>query len=158
MRPREKKDGLNKCTKCRVQSAVVYFCALYFKPEKGYIMLIGFTHNTSKILPKIFCRRFRHCAIIQSSKCKVQSANMFAMYQFVRYKKIVAIPISMAGLKVLKKHGWVFIKINQKLNFELCNLNFVSCVGMVKRALGIRNPFIQTPDALYRYITKKPVK
>jgi hypothetical protein len=27
-------------------------------------MLIGFTHKTSKMLPRLFCRRFRHCAVL----------------------------------------------------------------------------------------------
>jgi hypothetical protein len=75
--------------------------------------------------------------------------------------------VSARDLKILEKNGWVFVKTNRKLNSdpglrrgdgtlqsELCTLNSVSCVAMARRALGIRNPFILTPDQLYRYLTK----
>lgn len=66
-------------------------------------MLIGFTHKTSKIFPKIFCRRFRHCAIIMwNAKCGMLD---YTMHQFVRPGKIELINLSARDLKILENHG-----------------------------------------------------
>jgi hypothetical protein len=71
--------------------------------------------------------------------------------------------ISSRDLKILEKNGWVFVETQYNANHLNSDpglrrgdgtLNSVSCVVMARRALGIRNPFIFTPDQLYRYLTK----
>lgn len=113
-------------------------------------MIIGFTRNTSKIISKLLCRNFRHCAVV-----KAQSTNSKKqLFIFMHKVKggIHILEVSKRDLKLLEKHGWVFIDIDS--NHNLLPAHFIGCVGFVKGALGIRNPFIWTPDQLYRYLTK----
>jgi hypothetical protein len=122
-------------------------------------MLIGFTDKTSKIIPRIFCRKFRHCAIILNNKEKRIMNKNYIMLQFIRPNKIELIRLSARDLKILESHGWVFLKEKGRrkkaegkstFSFFLFTSSF-TCVSFAKKILGIRNPFIQTPDQLYAY-------
>ena len=120
-------------------------------------MLIGFTHKTSKILPRLFCRRFRHCAVVIRNKEK-GIRNKYVMYQAGK-GPIELIHLNKRDLKILEQHGWIFVEIKRNLiPFSLFLFPYLTCVGFAKRALGIRNPFIWTPDQLYRKIGKRKQK
>src|SRR5574344_2029310 len=97
-------------------------------------MLVGFTNNTSKILPRIFCRRFRHCAVI------LEYNNCYLMLQFTSRNKIHFIPLKNRDIMILKRNGWVFtnVFISSTFNYKSC----FTCVSFVKQVLGIRAPFI----------------
>lgn len=113
-------------------------------------MIIGFTENTSKFISKLLCKRFRHCVVIFD-----MHDNGYILAQ-IATDGIKMIPIGIPELEKLKSSGWVFVnasieRANHKRRFSL---NILSCVGFAKRAMGIHHPFIWTPDALYRYLTK----
>lgn len=108
------------------------------------MIIIAFATNTSKILPRIFCRRFRHCAPI------IQSGDKLIMYQFVRRNHISKIQLSMRDIRILKSHGWKFVYLSQPAGAPISGA--YTCVNFTKRAIKLRAPFIQTPNALYKYL------
>lgn len=110
------------------------------------MIIIGFSKTTSLIMPHIFCRDFKHCAII------TQKNNKMFLYQFVRYKHIDIIEINDSGINKLAKFGWVFIYMPQNISPDFTAQNAKTCVDMVKRAIGLKRLFIQTPDSLYKYL------
>lgn len=117
----------------------------YFNNTNGINMIIiGFTGKTSKILPQIFCHKFRHVAVI------VPVENILIMYQFVHRKKIVKIQLKMRDLKILLKHGWTFIYLPGKIPHGFENIDVWTCVQLAKQAIGIHAAYIQTPYILYR--------
>lgn len=113
-------------------------------------MLIGFTSKTSKLLPKLLCRKFRHCAIIW-----MMDDGRWMMEQFVKRNHIEKIYLYERDLKILEQHGWLFISIMPAPSSIILHPSSFTCVSFAKRALGIRKPFIWTPDQLYRYL-KRP--
>ncbi len=113
------------------------------------MIIISFSRKTSKILPRILCRNFRHCAAIVPAAAP--DAQMI-MYQFVRRGNIAKIPLRARDLKILGLHGWKFIYIPGDARFENHYLHANTCVDLTKRIAGLRNTLIQTPDALYKYI------
>lgn len=115
-------------------------------------MIIVFSENTSKILPKIFCRKFRHCAVIfrqDNNKYLMLNPSLRTLDIFILSKR---------DLNILKKNGWILIEINDNLENQkhhLCSIKHsLSCVTTVKHIVGIRKPFILTPDQLYKQLTK----
>ena len=113
------------------------------------MMYIGFSNYSNKFYAKIFCKKYKHCAPIQVNK------NNATIYQFVRINKIVKINIKKNDLKLLKRHGWIFVKcpanIKEENNTPLC----LTCVQFTKRTCGIKNKKIQTPQKLLDYLNKK---
>ena len=102
-------------------------------------MLIGFTHKSSAVLPRFFCRIFRHCAVVDGDVL-IQVAS----------DGIRCFPVGSAEIRRLESAGWFFVKRDcQSAKF---NCQFLTCVGFAKRALGIRRPFIWTPDGLFRFL------
>lgn len=78
------------------------------------------------------------------------------MYQFVRFNKIVLIPIKKRDLRILQQHGWKFVKYACKFAPKRAiKSKPINCVQWTKHACGIKNMAIQTPDALLKYITHK---
>ena len=112
------------------------------------MIIIGFSNKTSKIIPRLVCRKFKHVAPIVPDK------NKLVMYQFVHRKKIEKIVLKYRDLEILKKYGWKFICIEPdvKNNFE--DMRAFSCVQFTKKAIGIKNPTIQTPWGLYKKINQ----
>ncbi|MBO4746352.1 MAG: hypothetical protein J5613_04785 [Alphaproteobacteria bacterium] len=109
------------------------------------MVIIAFAPKSSKILPNIFCKKFKHCAVI------VKNRNEFLMYQFISRNHIDIIKIKLRDIRILGQHGWRFVYIP-------CNIPCVfpiktwTCVNLAKYAIGLRAPFVQTPDALYKRI------
>ncbi len=113
------------------------------------MIIIGFCRKTSKILPRLFCRNFVHTAPIL-----VRKSGIMEMWQFVKFNKIVKIPLKSRDLNILSQYGWVFI-ILDSCNADCTNIRYViSCVQLAKNMLGLRNWRIQTPDALYKELSK----
>lgn len=117
----------------------------------GNIMIIiGFSCKTHMILARIFCVGFKHCAVIVPHK------NKFILHQFVRRGNVAHITITKRGISQLGQHGWCFVFLKSPSN--MCfNPNAWTCVNYVKYALGIKKFWIQTPDALFRYIKKSDI-
>lgn len=110
------------------------------------MMIIAFSNKTSKILPRIFCGKFKHVAPITVNDDKL------ILYQFVRYGNVVKIPLLARDIEILKAHGWRFIYLP---NAQVHNVNtnrVFSCVQLAKGMIGMRCPHIQTPNALYNMI------
>lgn len=110
------------------------------------MIIIAFSEKTSKILPRIVCRKFKHVAPII---CK---GEYLVMLQFVRPGVIEKIKLNNRDLSVLARFGWVFVYLPIELPNDFSTCNIWSCVGLAKRATAIHAPIIQTPDALYKMI------
>ena len=112
------------------------------------MLYIGFSNYSNKFYAKIFCKQYKHCAPILVNK------NNATIYQFVHINKMVKIVIQKSDLKILKQHGWTFIKypiqISEK-RIQFC----MTCVQFTKRVCGIKDITIQTPQSLLDYLNKK---
>lgn len=109
------------------------------------MLIIGFTSKTSKILPHVLCRKWRHCAPILTCP----NDGTMIMYQFVRRGKIAQIKLHLRDIKLLHAAGWrfIYLPITPQSNFTH---GAWTCVDMTKRAIGISAPFVKTPNALYK--------
>ena len=113
------------------------------------MIIIAFSSKTSKILPRIFCRRLRHCAPI------LRVGNKLVMYQFTSMHHISTIELHNRDIAILRAHGWRFIYVPTDVPHDFNPMSAYSCVDLSKRALGIQNLFIQTPYKLYAHIAPK---
>lgn len=116
--------------------------------KKGFFMIIiGFSCKTHLPIVRLVCRHFKHCAVI------VRYKNRFVLHQFAHCGNVAYISITAHGIERLRALGWVFICIKspQRICF---NKNAKTCVNYVKHAVGIKKFWIQTPDALFRYLKK----
>lgn len=113
------------------------------------MIIIAFSENTSKILPRILCRHYRHCAPI------VCNDKDLIMYQFIKRNRITKIHLHPRDIVILRQHGWAFIYISPVTNVNLDYVSAYSCVDLSKRALKLKSMFIQTPYALYKHLTHK---
>jgi hypothetical protein len=115
---------------------------------------IGFTKRTGKIMPRIFCRNFRHCAIV------IKRGKHYMLMHKVA-DGIQILKLSPRDLEILAHNGWEFVNVRCKmedgrltacihLTSYIVHLPF-TCVSFCKKMLGIKNPFIQTTDQLYKY-------
>ncbi|MBE6461240.1 MAG: hypothetical protein E7006_00130 [Alphaproteobacteria bacterium] len=127
--PQDKMDGLNNIIKG------------FYK-----MIIIAFSNKTSKILPRLLCRNFRHVAPINVTE------NNMIMYQFVRPKIIKKISLNMRDIHILGMYGWKFIYINGNIPHDFNPCNAKTCVQLTKRAIKLHNWRIQTPYALYNIL------
>ena len=109
------------------------------------MVIIAFAPKSSKILPNIFCKNFKHFAVIAKDK------NEFLLYQFVSRNHIDTVKIKSRDITVLGAHGWRFVYIPRNLPYVF-PIKTWTCVALAKYAIGINAPFVQTPDALYKRI------
>jgi len=134
-------------------------------------IIIAFTRNTNKKSAKIFCRNFRHCCVLFPFKSNNKNAVLHCEH---KKSQFILIQIGIDGvrivhigpreIKTMKQNGWVFVNVGANIICPKYNRGFaatgqiifaptiLTCVGFAKRCLGIRNPFIWTPDGLYRKI------
>ena len=109
------------------------------------MVIIAFAPKSSKVLPNLFCKRFKHCAVI------VKDKNRFLLYQFISRNHIDIIPIKSRDIRILSTYGWRFVYVP-------CNLPHVfpvkkwTCVNLSKYAIGLHAPLVLTPDGLYQKI------
>jgi hypothetical protein len=112
------------------------------------MLYIGFSNYSNKPHAKLLCKEYKHCAPI------VINGDTAVIYQFVRINKIVKITVQKKDLKMLRRHGWKFIKypIDTKC-IPYCI--YLTCVQFTKSVCGIKNIKIQTPLALFKYLNGK---
>lgn len=110
------------------------------------MVIIGFSDKTSKLIPRIICRHFKHCVII------TKRTKTMSLHQFVHRNHVVRIAISERGIAQLESHGWVFVFMHRTP--QKFNRHAWTCVNYVKQSVGIKKFWIQTPDALYKYLKK----
>lgn len=114
------------------------------------MIIVGFTYKTSKILPRIFCRRFRHCAPVV-----IEQHGKMVLHQFIRHNNIEQIPITMRDLRLLRAHGWTFVCIpNMSRHHRLTPYRARTCVELTCHIIGIHGLHPITPYGLYRKIKK----
>ncbi len=113
------------------------------------MIIVGFTHQTSKTLPRLLCRNFRHCAPVVPSM--MGGEKPFVMYQFVRRGIIAQIPLNMRDMNLLRKYGWQFVHVDTA---PCCAQKGLTCVQFTKRVCGIKSARLQRPDALWRELHK----
>ena len=110
------------------------------------MIIVGFSNKTSKLLPRLFCKKFKHVAPI------VIGNSQITMYQFVRRGEIAKINIGMRDIKILEKHGWKFICVPRTAQVGKNADRAFTCVDMSKRIIGIKNLWVQTPWQLYKKV------
>ena len=111
------------------------------------MIISAFSKKTSKFLPNLICRRYKHVAPI------IPDGKELIMYQFVRPGDIAKIKIQLRDLTILKSHGWDFVYIDgAALPHDYNPYLARTCVDLTKHILCIKNIFIQTPLALYKKI------
>ncbi|MBO7656299.1 MAG: hypothetical protein J6S80_01055 [Alphaproteobacteria bacterium] len=108
------------------------------------MVIIAFAPKSSKILPNIFCRKFKHCAVL------VRNKHGFTMYQFSSHKNITEMLIRTRDIRILGSYGWFFVYLPCDIKQNFNPRAAWTCVDMAKRAIGMYAPFVQTPDALYK--------
>lgn len=114
------------------------------------MIIIAFSARTSKILPRILCRHFRHCAPIISTTGPGKS---FVMYQFVRRGCVATFHMNARDMNILRANGWEFICIPDANTHNIAT-GGATCVQFTKRTVGMHHIWIQTPDALYKHLIK----
>ena len=142
--PQLNADGLNK------NGAL----APFLKHKEYHMIIIGFATNTSKLLPRIFCRAPRHCApIVQITD------NRYIMYQFIRRNYIAQISLSKRAIKLLHAYGWRFISLKHDVPRNLIHQARCarSCVELCCIAIGHTYSPIMTPHALYKRLKKSAI-
>lgn len=110
------------------------------------MMIIAFSDKTGKMLPRVVCKKFKHCAPIVRTDCGL------VMYHFVRRGHIYKIKLRDCDIRRMTQMGWKFCYINGECNRYFNPHHAMTCVGLTKRAIGIHRWQIQTPDSLYRYL------
>jgi len=113
------------------------------------MLYIGFSDYSNKFYAKMFCKKYKHCAPIIVNKNNVE------IYQFVHLNKIVKIVIQKSDLKLFKRHGWIFIKYPPVPQKEIPMRRCLTCVQFTKAVCEIKDKRIQTPLALFKYLTGK---
>jgi hypothetical protein len=111
------------------------------------MIYIGFSTKSHKLYARIICRHFRHTApvVIIDDKCII--------YQFIKPKTISLIAVKYKDLKILEQFGWKFVQYNKQFNIQhALKTHPITCVQFTKRAFGIKNITIQTPDGLLKYL------
>lgn len=106
-------------------------------------IIIAFSKHTSKTLPKLFCKYFKHCAPILCKKNET-----FILLQFVSLTKIIRIQLVKRDLKLLEDFGWKFVYLKNIKKHKI-KIPF-TCVQFTKQVIGMKKPFVQTPDSLYK--------
>ena len=112
------------------------------------MMIVAFTTKTSKIIPRIWCGKWKHVAPI------VIRGDVMTMYQFIKHGDIQPIKLIVRDLSILGQYGWKFIYLNQNPVAKINTRDEYTCVQFTKRVIGIYDWRIQTPGALYRILTK----
>ena len=109
------------------------------------MIILAFSNKTSKKIPQIVCRKYKHVAPI------IPNDNKLIMYQFVKSGHVEKIQIHARDLKILQTHGWDFVYLDGCcLPHDFDAKAALTCVQMTKQIIKMRNIFIQTPFALYK--------
>lgn len=115
------------------------------------MIIIAFCTQTSKFLPRVLCRHFRHCAPII---VRPGAQKPFVMYQFVTRRNIARVTLNARDINILRAHGWEFICV-PNINPDVDARGGITCVDFTKRVIKLRHRRIQTPDALFKYLGRR---
>jgi hypothetical protein len=110
------------------------------------MIIIAFAPKSSKFLPNLLCKKFKHCAVI------TRTGKEFIMYQFITHRHVEKIILRQRDIRILAAHGWRFVYVPCDIKYDFNPNSAWTCVELAKYAIGIRAPWILTPYALYRYI------
>jgi hypothetical protein len=127
---------------------------------KNHPAMIAFSPHSTKLFAQLFCHRFKHCCVLFPAR-----RGEYILIQ-IGIDGVRLIQIGAREIKIMKSKGWAFVEIkdkkekktNYKTNLTILFsffpfISLLTCVGFAKRALGIRAPFIWTPDALYKVLS-----
>ena len=129
-------------------------------------MIIAFSPHSTRPLARLFCRRFRHCCVLFPA-----CGGEYTLVQ-IGVDGVRLVPVGRREIRIMKNKGWKFVGARANAPFcwaqtrvptqskiavggHIAPLQLLTCVGFAKRALGIRNPFIWTPDGLYRRLCRR---
>ncbi len=118
------------------------------KQKELNMLYIGFSNYSSKLYARLLCNEYKHCAPI------IINGDTAVIHQFVHINKIVKITIQKKDLKILRRHGWKFIKYPTDTE-RIPDFFYLTCVQFTKSVCGIKNIKIQTPLALFKYLNGK---
>jgi hypothetical protein len=110
------------------------------------LIIIAFSRKTSKLLPRLICRDFKHVAPIL-----IKNGSL-CMWQFIRKNNVEKVSLTIRDLRLLQGYGWCFIVLWGIDADDVIFKNCYTCVQMAKRVLRIKNLWIQTPDTLYKML------
>lgn len=114
------------------------------------MIILAFSRKTSKKIPQIICRKYKHVAPI------VPNGKVLVLYQFIRPGHIEKITLYARDLKILNANGWDFVYIDGiSIPHDFNVNNAITCVDLSKRIIKMKNAFVQTPWGLYKKIKKQ---
>ena len=107
-------------------------------------IIVGFTTNTSAAWPRFFCNLFCHCVVVIDGMLVQIGTDGIRLFR-----------CGAREIEKLESSGWVFLECAMGYGRPRINpCQFLTCVGFAKRAIGIRSPFIWTPDQLFRFLSR----
>lgn len=109
-------------------------------------IIIAFSTRTRKGSARLFCRKFKHCCVIFNT-----DRGHFLVQ--VAADGVRLFPLAARGFRLLEQDGWVCVRTGIRPTRQF-GPQFLSCVGFAKRVIGLRDPFVWTPDQLYRRISR----
>jgi hypothetical protein len=112
-------------------------------------IIIGFCPRSGKSFARIICRNFKHCVVL------FPSGKKYILVQ-IGADGIRAFFIGLRVISRMRKDGWEFLE-TRNVSRITHRVNMLTCVGFAKRAAGIGDRFVLTPDQLYKKI-KNPAK
>ncbi|MHA1549945.1 MAG: hypothetical protein ACTSXV_00645 [Alphaproteobacteria bacterium] len=100
---------------------------------------------------RLFKKDFRHCALLFESK----DSFLYLDTTLFRIETRVWTKPSSA-ISYFKKEGWIILTLPYMQTSSLYSfrLNWIDCVSVTKRFLGIKKWGIFTPFQLYKYLKK----
>ncbi len=113
------------------------------------MIIIGFTAKTGKVLPRVFCTRFRHCAVV------IPLGGKFIFTHVVK-GGVQTLELGARDLKILGENGWVFIghRVARQSRVGGGRGSCRSCVKYAKNIIGLKTPFVLTPYQLYKKLNE----
>ena len=115
------------------------------------MIIIAASNKTNKTLSRLLCKNWKHVAPI------VANNNKLTLYQFTRaWRHATPINLQWRDMKILEQHGWIFIPLPYaQTNTNIEKIRAVTCVAFTKRAIGLSDIKIQTPNQLIKAIIRQ---
>ena len=119
--------------------------------EKSVLQIwIGFSRDTEVKSLKLLCRHFRHCfATIKTPQGWVLVDPLSCFLELSIFSNDPQFDVP----GYLTRQGYTVVQAYPQRLYTPAPLAFISCVGVLKRFLGIRKRLLLTPDQLFKYLT-----
>lgn len=116
------------------------------------MIIIAASNKTNKTLSRLLCKNWKHVAPIVANNDKL------TLYQFTRaWRHATPIKLQWRDMKILEQHGWIFIPLSYtQTNTNIEKIRAVTCVAFTKRAIGLSDIKIQTPNQLIKATISQP--